>query len=218
MRAAASGSEDLAGGRALAVAARMLLVDSIRREQEVRVATKTTEDTLAEIRRHIDELEARADDGVVRAHAHLRDRLDLLHEEEASAWTAVRDRAEVVDEKLRRLELEVAIAESRLAAEIADDLTVFTESVEAELDDWDVAIERLQTRAAAMAHDVRVQAEAVIAELRRARNRASNCLKALRASSHDGWQEKKGRVTDALDDLERNVREAAATYPLRRKT
>jgi hypothetical protein len=34
-------------------------------------------------------------------------------------------------------------------------------------------------------------------------------LTALRASSHDAWQEQKDRVRNALDDLERSVREAA---------
>jgi hypothetical protein len=176
------------------------------------VATRTTEETLAEIRRHIEELEARVGSGAVETQAHFRKRLDLLLEEEASAWAAIRAKAEVVDEKLRRLEIDVAITENRLASEMAHDLTAFTESVEAELDDWDVAIERLQTRAATMAHDGREQAEAVIAELRQARNRASERLTALRASSVDAWRQQRDRVTEALDELERKFREAVATY------
>jgi hypothetical protein len=190
----------------------MLLVDSIRREQEVRVATRTTEETLAEIRRHIDELEARVDSGAVETQAHFRKRLDLLLEEEASAWAAIRAKAEVVDEKLRQLEIHVAITENRLASEMAHDLTVFTESVEAELDDWDIAIERLQTRAATKARAAREQAEAEVADLRLARNRAAERLNALRASSLDAWRQQRDRVTEALDELERKFREAVATY------
>jgi hypothetical protein len=199
-------------GRALAVARRSLVVESIRQRQEVHMATKTTEDMLAMIRRHIDELEARADSGAVGARARLQDRFDLLREQEASAGTAVRKKAEAVDETLRQLEIDLAIAQSRLDAEMAEDPASFAEAVKAELHDWDTAIERLQTRAATKSQDAREQAEAGIAELRRARNRVAERVTALRAASDDAWQEQKNRITEALDDLERKVREAAARY------
>jgi chromosome segregation ATPase len=163
---------------------------------------------LAEIRRHIDELEARADSSATETRARLQDRLDSLRKQEASAWEAVREKAEAVDEQFRQLEIDIAIAENRLASELADDATSFEEAVEAELHDWDAAIERLQTRAASKAQEAREQAEAEIAALRQARNRAAERLTALHAPS-DAWKEQKNRVTEALDDLERKVREAA---------
>ncbi len=182
------------------------------------MTTKTTEDMLAEIRRHIDELEARAGSAGARTQARFQDRLDLLREEEASARAAVREKTEAVDEKFRQLEIDIAIAENRLASEMADDATSFAEAVEAELHDWDAAIERLQTRAATKAQDAREQAEAEIAELRQARNRGAERLTALRVSSGDAWQEQKDRVTEALDDLERRVRETARKFHVRRET
>ena len=181
------------------------------------MATKTTEDTLAEIRRHIDGLEARADNGAPEARQRLQGRLDSLRREEASAWTAVREKAEAGDEKFRQLEIDIAIAESRLASDIADDALSFAEAVEAELDEWDAAIERLQMRAATMAKNAREDAEAEIAQLRRARNRAAERLTALRRSSHDAWEQQKDRVTEALDDLEQKVRAAAARFQPRRE-
>jgi hypothetical protein len=176
------------------------------------VATKTTDDMSAEIRRHIDELEARADRGAAQKRARLQNRFDALREQEAAAWAAVREKAEAVDEKFRQLEIDIAIAENRLAAETADDATSYAEAVQAELHDWDAAIERLQTRAATNAQDAREQAEAEIAQLRQARNRAAERLTALRASSGDAWQVHKNRVTEALDDLEREVREAGLKF------
>jgi hypothetical protein len=176
------------------------------------VATKTTDDMLADVRRHIDELQARAGGGTAETRARLQDRLDRLREEEASAQAAVRAKAEAVDEKFRQLEIDIAITEDRLASEMADDATSFAEAVEAELRDWDGAIERLQTRAATRAQTAREQAEAEIAELRQARNRAAERLTTLRASSDDAWQERKTRVTEALDELERKVREAAVKF------
>ncbi len=176
------------------------------------MATKTTEDVLADIRRHIDDLEARADSGATETRARLQYRFDRLREEEASAREAVREKAEAVDEQFRQLEIDVAIAENRLASELADDATSFAEAVEAELHDWDAAIERLQTRAATKAQHAREQAEAEIAELKQARNRAAARLTALHAALEDAWQEQKNRVTEALDDLERKVREAALKF------
>ena len=176
------------------------------------MGTKTTDDMLANVRRHIDELEARAGGGAAETRARLQDRLDRLRGEEASARAAVRAKAEAVDEKFRQLEIDIAITEDRLASEMADDATSFAEAVEAELHDWDAAIERLQTRAATKAQNTREQAEAEIAALRQARNRAAERLTALRASSGDAWQDHKSRVTEALDELERKVREAAVKF------
>ena len=175
------------------------------------MATKTTEDMLAEIRGHIDELEARAGSGAAETQARLRDRFARLREEEVSAWAAVRERAEAVDDRFRQLEIDIAIAASRMASELADDATSFAEAVEAELHEWDAAIERLQTRAATKAQAAREQAEAEIAALKRARNRVAERLTTLPASAN-AWQEHRNRVTDALDDLERKVREAATKF------
>jgi hypothetical protein len=199
----------MARGRALAAVRDSLrVVEDIRRREEVRVATRTTDDTWAEIRRHIHELEALADSSEARTQTRLQDRIDRLRAEEAAAWEAVREKAEAVDEQFRQLEIDVAIAENRLASELADDATSFAEAVEAELRGWDAAIERLQMRAATKTRGQREQAEAEIAALRRARNRVVELLTAL-PSSPDDWQEQRNRVTDALDDLERKVREAA---------
>ncbi len=171
------------------------------------MATQTTKELLAEVRQHIDDLEARADSGAAQARARLQDRFDMLREQEASACAAVREKAEAVDENFRQLEIDIAIAENRLTSELADDATSYVEAVEAELHDWDATIERLQTRAATKAQVAREQAEAEIADLRRARNRAAELLTAVRVSSGDAWQQQKDRVTEALDDLERRVRE-----------
>jgi len=170
----------------------------------------TIDERLAEMRRQIDDLEARIDSGTAEMRARLHDMLDRLREQEASAYRAVREKAEAVDEQFRQLEIDLSIAEHRLAAEIADDATSFVEAVEAELRDWDASIERLQTWAATKALTARADAEAEIAELRQARVEATERLSALRGSSHDAWQRQKARVTDALDDVERKLREAAA--------
>jgi archaellum component FlaC len=180
------------------------------------VTTKTFEDMLAEIRRQIEELErqiedmeARLDSDATETKARLQDRIETLREEEASARAAVRARAEAVDDKVRQLEIDIAIAENRLASELAEDARAFADAVEAELHQWDAAIERIQTRVATKAREAREAAEAEVAALKQARNRAAERLTALRTSSENAWRTHKGRVGSALDELERRVREAA---------
>jgi Skp family chaperone for outer membrane proteins len=180
------------------------------------VTTKTFEDMLAEIRRQIQELErqiedmeARLDSDATETKARLQDRIETLREEEASARAAVRARAEAVDDKVRQLEIDIAIAENRLASELAEDARAFADAVEAELHQWDAAIERIQTRVATKAQEAREEAEAEVAALKQARNRAAERLTALRTSSENAWRTHKGRVGSALDELERRVREAA---------
>lgn len=183
------------------------------------MATKTSDEVLAELHRHIAELQTRGNASASEARAHLAHRFERLRAQEASAYEAVREKAEAVDEQFRQLEIDIAIAESRLASELADDAASYAEAVEAELHAWDGAIERLQMRAATKAQDAREQAEAKIAELRRARNRASDRLTALRSSSDgDAWQQQRDRIAEALDDLERLVRAAAVNFHRRRRT
>ncbi len=183
------------------------------------MTTKTYEDVLAEIRRQIEELEgqiqdleARLDSDATELQARLQGRIERLREEEASAWAAVRAKAEAVDDKVRQLEIDIAIAENRLASELAEDARAFADAVEAELQQWDAAIERLQTRVAMKVQEAREQAEAEVASLKQARNRAAERLTALRASSDDAWRTQRDRVGSALDDLERKVREAAVKF------
>ena len=179
------------------------------------MTTKTFEDMLAEIRRQIEELEAqiqtmeaRLDSDATEVKARLQGRIETLREEEEAAWAALRAKAEAVDDKVRQLKIGIAIAESRLASELADDAQAFADAVEAELHQWDAAIERLQTRVAMKAQEVREQAEAEVAALKQARNRAAERLAALTTSSDVAWRTHKSRVGSALEELERKVREA----------
>ena len=181
------------------------------------MTTKTIDDVLAEVRRQIDDLEARADASVAETRDRLRHRIDVLREEEASARAAVRERAQTVDETVRRLEIDLAIAEDRFASETAADAAAFADAVEAELRDWDDAIERLQTRAATGSEKAREQAEAEVAALRHTRNEAAASLAALRASAQDAWHEHRNRVRNALEQLERLVHAAVANVERRRR-
>jgi hypothetical protein len=180
------------------------------------VTTKTSDEVLAELHRHIDALQTRGNGSTSQVRAQLEQRFERLRAQEASAYAAVREKAEAVDEQFRQLEIDLAIAESRLASEQAGDATSYAEAVQAELHEWDAAIERLQTRAATKPETTREAAEAEISALRQARNNAAERLGAL--DSSDAWQEQRDGVRTALDELERDVRAAARSIDERRKT
>jgi hypothetical protein len=180
--------------------------------QEVPVSTMTKEQKLAEIRQRIDDLEARARDGTAETQARLQRRFDALLDDADAADAALEEKADAVADRFTDLEFRVEAASSRVAAEMASDSSMFADAVEAELGDWDAAIERLQARAAVKAYSTRERAEASVAELRKARNRAADRLAESRSSSGEAWEDQKKRVTAALDDLEQKAREAAAKF------
>ena len=180
--------------------------------------TMTKEQRLAEIRQRIDDLEERARNGPAEAQARLQRTFDGLRDDVDAASAALDEKADAVEERFAELESRVDIAAKREAAEMYGDATSFADAVEAELHDWDAAIERMQARAAVKAYSARDRAEASVAELRKARNRAADRLAESRSSSGEAWEEQKKRVTAALDDLEQKAREAAAKAQVRRET
>jgi polyhydroxyalkanoate synthesis regulator phasin len=170
--------------------------------------TMTKEGRLAEIRQRIDDLEARARNGTPETQARLQRRFDALRDDADAATVALEEKADAVEERFVELESRVDIAAKREAAEMTSDATSFADAVEAELRDWDAAIERMQVRAAVKAYNARDRAETSVAELRQARNRTAERLAEARSSSGEAWEEQKKRVTAALDDLEQKAREA----------
>jgi hypothetical protein len=174
------------------------------------VPTMTKERRLAEIRQRIDDLEARARGGPSETRARLHSRFDALRDDADEASVALDEKADAVEDRFAELESRLDIAAKRQAAEMTSDATSFADAVEAELHDWDDAIERMQARAAVKAYSARERAEASVAELRQARNRAADRLAKSRSASGEAWEDQKKRVTAALDDLEQKARDATA--------
>lgn len=176
------------------------------------MATMTKEERLAEMRRRIDDLEARARNGTPEMQERLQRRFDALLNDAEAAGAAIDERTVLAEEKLFDLEARVDSTAKRVSAELSGDKESFAHAVEEELDDWNAAIERLQARAAVKAASARDQAEISVAELRQARNRAAERLADARSSTGEAWEEQRKRVTAALDDLEQKAREASARF------
>ena len=163
--------------------------------------TMTKEERLADIRQRIDDLEARARNSPGETKAGLQRRFGARrrcrggarghrrkdHRPNRGSWTS-------------RLASTAREARGSGAVQRRES---FADAVEAELDGWDAAIERMQARAAAKAYSTRDQAETSVAELRKARNRVAERLTEARSSTGEAWEEHKKHVTAALDDLER---------------
>jgi len=90
----------------------------------------------------------------------------------------------------------------------AGDRVSFVDAVEAELRDWDLSLERMQTRAAMQNGADRARREDAIAEIRLHRTAAADRLTELRAAGDDDWHDVKKRMLAALDNLERRAHTA----------
>lgn len=166
--------------------------------------TTTIDDQLAEIRRRIDRLQARARADAPRIWRHL----DALGQADAAVRAALRQNAsDDVEEKLGQLKTRLDIAERSLEADTADDWTTFAESVEAELRSWDTYLERLQTSVAAKAWRTREQAEAAIGEVRSRRIAVGERLAQAPHSAGVSSENTRKRITAARNELDKRASE-----------
>jgi hypothetical protein len=171
------------------------------------VSTTTIEQQLADVRRRIDRLQARAQAGAAAQRARMQRHVDALHEQEESVRAAARQAPDEVEEKLEQLKARLQVAEQSLSTDVSEDWTTFAAAVEAELQTWDSYLERLQTSVAERAWKARAQAEAAIGEVRSRRIEVDERLAQARDAADDGWQEQRNRVSVARDELEQKADE-----------
>ena len=174
--------------------------------------TTTVEERLGEMGRQIDGLEAKARAGGGEAESRIQRQLGALRRQEASARAAAHGGAEAFDEKFEQFEARFRVAQSSLAADLADDRKKFADAVENELHSWDTYFERLQAQTAMRAASAREQSETAISDLRRRRNTLAEQVADARSASGDAWDERKKRIAAARDDLERKADEVSAKF------
>lgn len=170
----------------------------------------TAEERLAELGRRIDRLGASAQAGTDEARIGIRRRVAALRKEQALTRAAVHDAAAGIEENMKQLDTRINMAEQSAAVDVADDMGTFVEAVMAELDNWDVYLERLQLKAARTAGRSREQAEGAIAEIRRRRIALGARLGEARSASGEAWHEAREQLQVARNELERRAAEAEA--------
>jgi hypothetical protein len=116
-----------------------------------------------------------------------------------------------VDQAILRLETRVNLAEHAAAADLAEDVDDFLAAVMAELESWDVYLERLQVRVATTAGDGRGEAERAIAELRGYRNTAAAHLRGLTSTPGEAWREVREQIRPVRTELESRAATVEAT-------
>lgn len=185
--------------------------------------TTTMEGRLGAIGRRIDGLYANGQVRAAETKPRIQRHVDALWQKEASARAAVRDAygesrqavseySDLVDYRLRLLELELEAAEAAFRAELADNASALGDAVEEELDALDLCLERLQARAATKAGSARSEAEDAIRDLRCRRNAFARQLEEVRVASSEAWRELKVGVATASAELARAIDEAAAKF------
>ena len=168
-----------------------------------------TDDRLREVRRRIARLESDAQHVTAASRSRMRQYVDGVLLAEEAARAALHERAAAEDESLEHLHNELDLATHRVAAEFAKTAEEFRDEVEAELQRWDVILDRMQAKAAARAHPARERAEAVIAALRQRRLAIGESLNDLRMTAGSGWHDTRNRVLLQLDELKRSADVAA---------
>ena len=174
--------------------------------------TTTVEERLAEMGRQVDGLEAEARAGGGEAKSLIQRQLGALRQQEASARAAAHKGTEAFDEKFEQFEARFRVAQSSLAADLADNRKKFVDAVENELHSWDIYFERLQAQTALRAASAREQSEAAISDLRRRRNTLAERLADAPSASANAWDEQKKRIASARNDLERKADEVSAKF------
>ena len=149
----------------------------------------TIEEQLAALRRRIEQLNARGGAPPLRRH------LDLVYD---------------VEQKLAQLKARLDVAERALAADVSGDWATFAAAVEAELESWDIYLERLQTIVATRAWHAREQAEEAIGDARSRRIAVGERLAQARNAAATGSQEQRERVSAARDELEQKADKLSA--------
>jgi hypothetical protein len=174
------------------------------------MATKTIEEHLAEIGRHIDRLQARARAGSAEARSRIQPTVDALREQEAAVRAAIRKADDSALQRIEQLDARLDVAAQSLLTNLADDKATFTSAVEAELHTWDGFFERLQTAAATKTGRAHEQMKASIADLRERRSSVAELVTKVRAASDEAWRTQKKKLTTARDELEQKADELAA--------
>jgi hypothetical protein len=188
--------------------------EASERSMEARLGTagEKVDGIVARARHARDNSKARVSGRVdaLRAHeARTRTRLRELREADQAGWQAV---AVELNLELNRLEVEMAIAEARLDAELATDDAAFAAAVEAELDAWNTHIDAMQVRAATAKHRVRAQREAAIRKVRERRAAAKGRLQAFQKGLSRAAPPERAQLRQAMDDLDRAAEEVAANF------
>ncbi|HET6750892.1 MAG TPA: hypothetical protein VFL71_16720 [Actinomycetes bacterium] len=152
-----------------------------------------------QVARRVDSLRARE--------ARTRTRLRELREADQAACGA---HVAELNRELDELEVEMAIADARLDAELAADDVAFAAAVDTELDAWDLHIEAMKARAAEARHRARVKREAAILRLRERRAAAKRKLQAFRHRASRSAPAERAEVSQAMVDLHQAADDAAA--------
>jgi len=122
------------------------------------------------------------------------------------------DAAARIEENMLTLEARVKIAEHAALADRAEDIDGFLGAIEAELDGWDVYLERLQVTIATRAGERRERAESAIGELRRHRNRFGAGVLEISAATPESWRDIREALQAVREELESRAAEFEATF------
>jgi uncharacterized protein YjbJ (UPF0337 family) len=176
------------------------------------MGTAAVDERLEQMRRQIDELEAKGRASTGEAKSRIQRQLGALRQQEAVARTAARQHEDSFDEKFGQFEARFHVAQSAVAADLSESRDDFADAVDDELHKWDGYFERLQAQTVMRTTSARERAESAISDLRQRRNEIAEQMAAARHASGDAWAEQKKHIGAARDELEQKADELSAKF------
>jgi hypothetical protein len=177
---------------------------------------RSTEQKLAGLGRRIDHARQQARDDHERVNATIERRLDAIRAKDAELRTKLREAEKAdeaawalyldeVDRELDDLEAEMAVVESRMAAEDALDWEEFDRAAQAELAAYDRLLDRVDARLASSKGAAHDRLRKVAADARRRTQEAGEALAKARTSAAERRAASRAHVRTTLDQVDREL-------------
>ena len=117
--------------------------------------------------------------------------------------------ATVSKEKVKQ---EVKEAYSATKSYTQEQMHAFQEATGTQLAEYEKEIDQLQAKAEKLEGDAKAEVDQQLAELRQKREAISEKIKALGTSGKNAWEEMKSGIDEAMQDLSRAFKKAAAEF------
>jgi uncharacterized protein YjbJ (UPF0337 family) len=176
------------------------------------MGTAAVDERLEQMRRQVEELEAKGQASTGEAKSRIQRQVGTLRQQEATARAAAEQDQNSFDEKFQHFEARYHVAQSAVAADLSESRNDFADAVDDELHKWDGYLERLQAQTVMRTTSARERAESAIRDLRQRRNEIAERVTAVRNASGDDWHEQKKRIGAARDELEQKADELSAKF------
>jgi hypothetical protein len=146
-------------------------------------------------------------DAVRAKDAEIRTELRRMADEDEAAWNAA---SEELDRELDELDAEIAVMESQIAADMAEDWDAYERAVDAELDAYDRMLEESRERVEGAKAEVRRRSHEAVDHARNNVRAVGEALHRMGVDAEQHWKSKRDEIRADMDEVDALVIDAVA--------